>query len=73
MSEVLREMCPYSDLFWSLFSRVPGLNTVKYEYGKIRTRITPTTDTFYALKLFNLVLTSKTWRPKKYKECEVVF
>ena len=30
MSEALREMCPYSDLFWSLFSRIPGLNTVKY-------------------------------------------
>ena len=31
-------MCPYSGLFWSAFSR-------------IRTRITPKTDTFYAVNL----------------------
>ena len=30
----LREKCPYSELFWS-------------KCGKIRTRITPNTDTFY--------------------------
>ena len=32
----LREKCPYSELFWSTFS-------------PIRTRITPNTDTFYAV------------------------
>ena len=35
----LREKCPYSELFWSVFSRIP----------KMRTRITPNTDTFYAV------------------------
>ena len=38
----LREKCPYSELFWSLFSRVWT------EYGEIL-RITPNTDTFYAV------------------------
>ena len=32
----LREKCPYSELFWS-------------ECGKMRTRITPNTDTFYTV------------------------
>ena len=39
----LREKCPYSELFWSVFSRI------RTKYGKIRTRITPNTDTFYAV------------------------
>ena len=34
----LREKCPYSELFWSAFYR-------------IRTRITPNTDTFYAVNV----------------------
>ena len=34
----LREKCPYSELLWSVFSQ-------------IRTRITPNTDTFYALTM----------------------
>ena len=38
-----REKCPCSDLFWSVFSRIQS------EYGKIRTRITSNTDTFYAV------------------------
>ena len=37
-------MCPYSDLFWFAFSRIQS------ECGKLRTRITPSTDTFYAVK-----------------------
>ena len=39
----LREKCPYSELFWSAFSRI------RTEFGKIRTRITPNTDTFYSV------------------------
>ena len=42
-SLALREKYPYSELFWSVFSRI------RTEYGKIRTRITPNTDTFYAV------------------------
>ena len=38
----LRKNCPYSELFWS-------------EYGKIRNRITPNTDTFH------VVLSSVAW------------
>ena len=52
----LRENCPYSELFWSVFSHI-GLTTERYsvshqvqsEWGKIRTRITPNTYSFYAL------------------------
>ena len=51
----LHEKCPYSVLFWSPFSRF-RLNTegcgvplpIWYECEKVRTRITPNTDTFYA-------------------------
>ena len=39
----LREKCPYSKLFWSVFSRIQS------ECGKMRTKITPNTDTFYAV------------------------
>ena len=46
----LRENCQYSELFWSAFSRI------RIEYGEIQsvcakmpTRITPNTDTFYAV------------------------
>ena len=52
----LREKCPYLELFWFVFSRIPT------EYGemrsvlpcsvrmrKIRTRITLNTDTLYAV------------------------
>ena len=52
----LREKCPYSELFCPHFPTF-GLNTGSYsvslriqsECGKIRTRITPNTDTFYAV------------------------
>ena len=52
----LRKKCPYSELFWSLFSRI-RTNTERYgvylriqsKCGKIRTRITPNTDTFRAV------------------------
>ena len=40
----LREKCPYSGLFWSAISRIWT------EYGEIP-RITPNTDTFYAMVL----------------------
>ena len=53
--ESLREKCPYSELFWSVFSRI------RTEYGEIlsllipsecektRTKKTPNTDTFHAM------------------------
>ena len=48
----LRKKCPYSEFFWSVFSRIW---TVYAPYsskcGKIRTRKTPNTDTFYRVYL----------------------
>ena len=54
----LREKCPYSELFWSVFSRIVSLR-IHSECGKIRTRITSNTDTFYeeTIEIFcNLIL-----------------
>ena len=55
----LCEKCPYSELFWSVFSRIrteygemrsiSPYSRIQYEFGKIRTTITPNTDTFYAM------------------------
>ena len=42
----LRKKCPYSELFWSVFSRVILVSIFP---GKIRTRITPNTDAFQAV------------------------
>ena len=52
----LREKCPYSEYFWSVFSRF-GLNTEKYsgslrihfKYGKMRTGKTINMGTFHAV------------------------
>ena len=62
-SKTLRKKCPYSKLFWSaFFPHFPalGLNTGITPYsarmpenaGKMRTRTTSNTDTFYAVKSF---------------------
>ena len=62
--QTLHKMYPYQELFWSAFSpHFPafGLNTERYcispysvrmreNAGKMRTRITPNTDSFYAKK-----------------------
>ena len=50
---LLREKCPYSELFLYLFSAF-GLNTkrslrIQSKYGKIWTRITPNVDIYYAV------------------------
>ena len=42
----LREKCPYSKFFWSIFSRIWT------EYGKIRTRKSSNRDTFHAVAVF---------------------
>ena len=46
----LHEKCPHSELFWSAFSRIQS------ECGKMRTRITPNTNTFYAMPLIRLLV-----------------
>ena len=44
----LRERYPYSELFWSAFSRIRTEYCIQSECGKMRTRITANTDTFHA-------------------------
>ena len=44
-AKTLREKCPYSELLWSAFFRIPT------QYGEIRIRITPNTETFQAVKI----------------------
>ena len=46
-SNPLRQKCPCSELFWSVFYSVFLRN--QSECGKIRTRIIPNTETFYAV------------------------
>ena len=52
----LREKCPYSEFFWSLFPAF-GIKMeryrIKFECGKIRTRKTPHPDTFHAVHIYN--------------------
>ena len=52
----LCEKCPYSELFWSAFSRIWTSygETLQCECGKMRIRITPNTDTFYAVYFLDL-------------------
>ena len=51
---VLRKKCPYSELFWSAFSRIRTeyreirSTSLQSECWKIRIRITPNMDTFHA-------------------------
>ena len=44
----LPEKCPYSELLWSVFS------CLQSKCRKMRTRITPNTDTFYAVWFISL-------------------
>ena len=48
----LREKCPYSELVW------PAFSCIRTEYGKMWTRITPNTDTFYAVFITLYVIIS---------------
>ena len=51
--KTLREKCPYSELFWSVFSRIrPEYGEIQFKCGKMQTKITQNADTFYALKMF---------------------
>ena len=52
-SLTLRKKCPYSELFWSVFSRTRTEEysvslRIQSESGEIRTRLTSNTDTFHA-------------------------
>ena len=60
----LHKKSPYSEFFWSAFSRVfshsdwisPYSVQMRENQGKVRTRITLNTDSFYAALLFDKVL-----------------
>ena len=41
--DALRKKCPHSEFFWTVFF------CIRTEYGEIRTKKTPNTDTFYAV------------------------
>ena len=56
----LLKKCPYSELFWSVFSRIrteysqiQSMFPYKSKCEKIRTRITPNMDTFHAVNMEN--------------------
>ena len=62
-SSSLRKKCPYSELLWSVFSRIRteykryGLSlSIQSECGKIRTIIIPNTDTLHSAFVFILLL-----------------
>ena len=52
----LRKKCPYSELFWSVFSRIRieygEIRSIQSEHRKIRTRKTPNLDIFHAVPVF---------------------
>ena len=54
----LQWKCPYSEFFWSIFSRIlteyGEIRTLRFqsEYGKIRTRVIQNTDTFYSVDFY---------------------
>ena len=52
----MREKCPYSKLIWYVFHRFQIeygeiRSILQSECGRIRTRITPNRDTFYAVSV----------------------
>ena len=65
LSLTLRKACPYSELFWSVFSCI-WIDTEIYslslriqsECGKIRTRATPNTDIFNTV-LFTVIFSKE--------------
>ena len=66
----------YSELFWSVFSLILSLR-IKSKCGKIRTRITPNTDTIYVvLTSGNFTIASKylvSWRKQcRWLQCRPV-
>ena len=56
-SSPLRKKCPYSELFWSAFSRIRTeygeIRSIRSKCEKMRARITPNTDTFHAVHLLS--------------------
>ena len=67
--------CPHSGLFLSVFSRIRteyGISLrIQSECGKIRTRITPNTDTFHAMQDFPYIFNICTECTQSYKKEEL--
>ena len=66
---ILHKRCPYSHLFWSAFNpHFPTLGLNKFRIrenaGKMRTRTTPNTDTFYAVPKKDESLENKLETPR---------
>ena len=68
----LREKCPYSDFFCSVFSRIrsecgeiPRISPTQSKCEKIRTRKTPSTDTFHAALRFPYFILCKPTNEKR--------
>ena len=52
----MRKICPYLELFltvfshvWTAYGEILSLLNIQSQCSKMRTRITPNTDTFYAV------------------------
>ena len=57
---LMHKKCPYLELLWSIFSHI------RIENVKMRTRITPNTDTFYAVYMLSWFL--MILEPRPYKQ-----
>ena len=71
MASVLpRKKCPYSELFWAVFSCIRtkyGVSLrIPSECGKMRPRITPNTDTFHVVYGPQIWSIKKLWQDSKY-------
>ena len=71
-SSSLRDKCAYSEFFQSVFSRIRTeygeIRSIQSECGKIRTRKTPNTDTFYAVVVYRcgcFLFQSQQWKHQK--------
>ena len=62
------EECPYLELFWSTFSLIRNeyFLRIQSECRRMRTRITPNTDTFYAVEVESVD------KVKRYSEVALV-
>ena len=80
MSLTQRKNCPYSELFWCVFSRIL-LKTGRYSVsfciqsksGKIRTRITLNTENFYAVLMYHYSSDQNYWKKKNTENDEMAF
>ena len=80
MSLTQRKNCPYSELFWCVFSRIL-LKTERYsvsfciqsESGKIPTRITLNMENFYAVLMYQYSSDQNYWKNRNTENDEMAF